>query len=91
MPTIQEINSSIMFGNFTNDELLSIVDAVKFARANLGKQAKLTLVKGSRAKFRNTRTGQIMTGDITEVKRKFIHVRVGMTTWRVPASMLEAA
>jgi hypothetical protein len=49
------------------------------------------LVKGSRAKFRNTRTGQIMVGEITEVKRKFMHVRVGMTNWRVPANMLEAA
>jgi hypothetical protein len=91
MATIQEINSSIMFGDLTNDELNAVIDAVKFARANLAKQVKYTLVKGSRAKFRNSRTGQIMIGEITEVKRKFIHLRVGQSTWRVPASMLEAA
>jgi hypothetical protein len=91
MATIQEINSSIMFGDLTNDELNAVIDAVKFARANLAKQVKYTLVKGSRAKFRNSRTGQIMIGEITEVKRKFIHLRVGQSTWRVPANMLEAA
>jgi hypothetical protein len=32
-----------------------------------------------------------MIGEITEVKRKFIHLRVDHSTWRVPANMLEAA
>jgi len=91
MSSIHEITRSIMFGDLTNDELTAVIDAVKFARANIARQVKYTLVKGSRAKFRNTRTGQIMVGEITEVKRKFMHVRVGMTNWRVPASMLEAA
>jgi hypothetical protein len=91
MTTIHDITRGIMFGDLTNDELTAVIDAVKFARANLAKQVKYTLVKGSRAKFRNTRTGQVMIGEVTDVKRKFIHVRVGMTNWRVPANMLEAA
>jgi len=28
---IKEVNSAIMFGNLTNDELSSVIDAVKFA------------------------------------------------------------
>ena len=91
MSSIHEITRSIMFGDLTNDELTAVIDAVKFARANLARQVKYTLVKGSRAMFRNSRTGQIMDGEITEVKRKFIHLRVGQSTWRVPANMLEAA
>ena len=33
--TIQEVNTSIMFSNFTNEQLNSINDAVSYARAQL--------------------------------------------------------
>lgn len=91
MATIQDINSTIIAGNFTNDQLDAIIMAVKFARNQLATKAKFTLVKGTRVKFTNSRTGQLMIGDVTDVKRKFIHVRVGMSNWRVPANMLSAA
>jgi len=91
MATIQEVNSSIMFGSFTSEQLDSIISAVKFAKAQLAKQAKYTLVKGTKVKFTSSRTGQTVIGEVTEVKRKFIHVRSGMSVWRVPASMLTAA
>jgi len=91
MSTIQQINSTIISGAFTNEQLDSIATAIKFARNQLATQAKFTLVKGTRVKFTNSRTGQLMIGDVTDVKRKFIHVRVGMSNWRVPANMLSAA
>ena len=91
MATIQEINQSIMFGNLSNEQLDSIIMAIKFARGQLVQKNKFTLVKGTRVKFTNSRTGQSVVGEVTEVKRKFIHVRSGMTNWRVPANMLEAA
>ena len=80
-----------MFGNFTNDELTSIINAVTFARAQLAKQAKNSFVRGSKVKFTSSKTGQVVTGEVTDVKRKFIHVRSGFTNWRVPANMLTAA
>ena len=88
---IQQINSSIMFGNFSNEELDTVINSVKFARAQLAKQAKNSFARGSKVKFTSSRTGQIVTGEVTEVKRKFIHVRSGFTNWRVPANMLSAA
>lgn len=88
---IQKINSSIMFGEFTNDQLDSIIAAVKFARNQIAKQNKNAFVKGSKVKFTSHRTGQTVIGEVTEVKRKFIHVRSGFTNWRVPANMLQAA
>ena len=33
MRTIQEINTAIIQGGLTNDELVSVIDAVKFARS----------------------------------------------------------
>lgn len=91
MATIQEINSSIIGGNFTNTQLDSIMMAVKFARNQLATQAKFTFVKGTNVKFTNSRTGQTVIGSVEKVNRKFIIVRSGMTNWRVPANMLEAA
>lgn len=91
MATIQEINSSIIHGTFTNDQLDSIIMAIKFARVQIAKQNKFTLVRGSKVKFTSNRTGQTVIGEVTDIKRKFIHVRSGMTNWRVPANMLSAA
>lgn len=89
--SIQQINSSIMFGNFSNDELNSIIDAVKFARATLVKQAKYNFVRGTKVKFTSSRTGQVVTGEVSAVKQKYIHVQTLQGIWRVPANMLSAA
>jgi hypothetical protein len=92
---IQQVNSAIMFGNFTNEELTSIIDAVKFARASIANQNKREMTIGTIVKFKNSRTGMTVTGTVKKVNRKFILVNekkagslIGLT-WRVPASMLE--
>ena len=87
---ISEINQAILSGVFTNDQLDSIVDAVKFARAQITNKNKYTLVVGTNVKF-TSRNGLPVIGNVTKVNRKFIIVRSGMTTWRVPANMLQAA
>ena len=91
MTTIQDINSTIISGSFTNEQLDSISMAVRFARADLARHNKFTLVRGSKVQFTSTRTGQTVIGEVTDIKRKFIHVRSGMTNWRVPANMLKVA
>lgn len=94
---IQQVNQAIMFGNFTNDELNSIGDAIKFARASIAKQNKREMTVGTVVKFKNSRTGMTVTGTVKKVNRKFILVneqKAGSlfgSTWRVPASMLEVA
>lgn len=94
--TIQEINASIITGNFTNEQLNSIGDAIKFARAQLAKENKSTLIKGSKVKFTNSRSGMTVLGTVEKVNRKFVIVRENKpgafiaTNWRVPASMLSA-
>jgi hypothetical protein len=91
MATIQEINTSIIHGTFTNEQLDSILAAVKFARSQIATKNKYTFVKGTSVKFTNSRTGQTVIGEVADVKRKFIHIRSGFTVWRVPANMLSAA
>ena len=94
MTTIQDINSTIISGQFTNDQLNSIVMAVTFARNQLAQKTRFTLVKGSQVKFVSSRNGQTVLGTVEKVNRKFIIVKENGTafgTWRVPANMLEAA
>lgn len=87
--TIQQINSAIMFGNFSNDQLNSINDAVKYARAQLGKQVKRELVKGATVKFNSEKLGGVITGTVEKVKIKFVLVNTPRGRWNVPANMLE--
>lgn len=94
MSTIQEINSTIIAGSFTNEQLDSIQTAIKFARNQLATKAKFTLVKGSQVKFTSSKSGQTVLGTVEKVNRKFIIVREtgkAFSTWRVPANMLTAA
>lgn len=86
---IKDINQAIMFGSFTNTELGSILDAVKFARANLTRQVARSITIGTEVKFRG-RTGQVITGRVEGIKIKNAVVNVGYTRYRVPMSMLEA-
>jgi exosome complex RNA-binding protein Csl4 len=96
MATIQEINSTIIGGQFTNEQLDSISMAIKFARNQLAVKNKFTFVKGSKVKFTSSRNGKAVIGEVEKVNRKFVIVReknssmFGMQ-WRVPANMLEAA
>ena len=89
--TIQEVNTAIMFGNFTNEQLNSIVSAVQYARAQLGKEKIRTFTKGDTVKFHSVKRGVTVTGTVTKVAIKYVTVKDGVMLWKVPANMLEAA
>ena len=85
---IKQINSAIMFGTWTNTELASMIDAVKWARTNLTKQVKRSLHVGDNVNFTSTKTGRNYTGVITKIAIKYVTVRTIDGLWRVPANML---
>lgn len=94
MATIQEINSSIIGGTFTNDQLDSITMAIKFARNQLATKNKFSFRAGAQVKFTSSRNGQTVLGTVEKINRKYIIVRENgkaFGSWRVPANMLEAA
>lgn len=92
MLTIREINSAIMQNNLTVDELNSVVDAVKFARAQLAKTNKRAMTIGCTVRFTHPKTGRVHTGIVKKIKIKNITVlENGMMNWNVPANMLEVA
>lgn len=89
--TIQEINSGIMFGNLSNDQLNSVLQAVKYARAQLGKTKIRSFARGDSVKFTSSKTGQTVIGTVEKVAIKYVTVRTNQGLWKVPASMLEVA
>ena len=89
MATIQEVNSSIMFGDFTNEQLNSIISAIKFRRAQVTKETKRSMMLGDQVKFVHPKTGRTHIGVVAKIKIKNITVREGNTNWNVPATMLE--
>ena len=85
---ISEINSAIIHGSFTNEELTSIVDAVKFARSKLGRTTMWAIKRGDKVSYVSNRTGQAVVGEVVDLKIKNVIVQVGQTRWKVPANML---
>jgi hypothetical protein len=91
MLTIQQVNSAIMLQSWTNTELSSMIDAVKWNRTNLAKQTKQSLKTGQMVKFTSSKTGKTLVGDVTKIAIKYVTVRTPTGLWKVPANMLEAA
>ena len=86
--SIQSINAEILAGGFTNDQLSSIGDAIKFARARLTETTKRSLRIGDNVNFTSSKSGQNVTGVVTKIAIKYVTVRTVQGLWRVPANML---
>jgi hypothetical protein len=87
---IGTINGAIMRGGWTDDELTSMIDAVKFARSRLAKQTMRQLHIGDPVVF-NAKDGRAVNGMVTKIAIKFVTVKTNIGLWRVPASMLRIA
>jgi small-conductance mechanosensitive channel len=85
---IMDINTAILQGGWTNDQLSSMIDAVKFARARLTEQSKRSLSIGDNVNFTSSKLGRNVTGVVTKIAIKFVTVKTAQGAWRVPANML---
>jgi len=85
---ITQINTAILQGSWSNDQLTSMIDAVKFARARLTEQTKRSLRIGDNVNFNSTKMGRNVTGVVVKIAIKFVTVKTVSGLWRVPANML---
>jgi hypothetical protein len=86
---VQAITSAIKFGNLSNADINAVVEAVKYARAQLTKQKARSFAQGDQVRF--TTRGNTFFGTIERVKLKNAFVKVGMSSrFNVPLNMLEA-
>ena len=88
MVDLRNILVDIRNGDLNNDDLNLIIEAVKFKRAQNGRQAARTLKIGEQVSF-NGRNG-VVIGTLEQIKIKKAIVVSGMTRWNVPLAMLEA-
>jgi hypothetical protein len=88
---VKQINTAIVTGSWTNDELSSMIDAIKFARTQLTQRAKFSLKLGGQVKFTSQKTGMTYTGSVEKIAQKFATVNTGAGRWKVPMNMLESA
>ena len=88
---VAEINRALVSGTFTNDELNSVIDAVKYARTRLTNQVRFTIRNGQQVKFTSQKTGQTYVGQVEKIAIKFVTVSTNQGRWKVPMNMLEAA
>jgi hypothetical protein len=89
--TIAEINRAILSGAWSDQELISITDAVSFVRGRIRQKNVITMHPGVSVRFTSNRNGETYEGTVEKVNRKYIVVRTLQGRFRVPAEMLTTA
>ena len=82
-----QIAKSIRYTNWTNDELVKFIDAVKYARAQLVRENINEFGLGDQVRFNSAKHG-LIGGTVEKVAIKYVTVRSPVGLFRVPANML---
>jgi hypothetical protein len=90
MNTIDQVTQAIMFGDFDNQELEAVAQAMRYRRAQLSKEAKRLMAPGITVKFYHPKQGRDITGTVNRIKQKYILVDTPQGRYNVPANLLEA-
>lgn len=89
MLSLQDLKLGIIKGDFTNDELDQLAQAVRYARSELLREKKRELQVGVTVQFRSR--GQVFYGTVSSIKVKNAVVDTSAGRYRVPMNMLTVA
>jgi len=89
MSSIDSVTQAIMFGNFTNEDLEAVSQAIRYRRTQLSKEAKRSMAPGVAVKFYHPKQGRDITGTVNRIKQKYILVDTAQGRYNVPANLLE--
>ena len=91
LTSIQQLNRSIMFGKWTDVELRSMAESIRFAQTSLRKQVKRNLDVGVRVRWVSSKNPAGATGTVKKIAIKYVTVRNDRDggLWKIPANMLE--
>jgi hypothetical protein len=78
-----------MFGNFSNEDLEAVTQAIRYRRTQLSKEAKRVMAPGIAVKFYHPKQGRDITGTVNRIKQKYILVDTAQGRYNVPANLLE--
>jgi len=85
---VDQIKSAIINGKFTNADLNDLGEAIRYARAQIGREIKQSIRVGDNVNFSDNKNGTNYTGAVVKINIKYVHVATSKGTYRVPANML---
>jgi hypothetical protein len=89
MNSIDSVTQAIMYGNFSNEDLEAVSQAIRYRRAQLGREVKRAMAPGVAVKFYHPKQGRDITGTVNRIKQKYILVDTAQGRYNVPANLLE--
>ena len=87
MKTVAAINSAILAGNFTAEEIRSISNAVSYKFKEMQRAATVRFAKGDKVSF-ETRSGEIVTGTVARVNQKTVTINTPTSQWKVSSTLI---
>jgi len=80
-----------MSGTLTNDDIERVAQALKHARAQVGREVKRQLAPGASVKFYHPKQNFYIAGTVNRIKQKYVLVDTPKGRYNVPANLLEVA
>jgi hypothetical protein len=88
---VNQIVAELMSGSLTNEDIEKVAQALKYARAQVGKTVKRQLQPGVSVKFYHPKQNFYIAGTVNRIKQKYILVDTPQGRYNVPANLLEVA
>ena len=89
--SVQQINKLILTADLTDADINSIVDAVKYRRAQLSRRNTALFRVGDAVQFKSSRSNQTVKGTVKKIAIKNIVIDTALGAYRVPANMVQMA
>ena len=89
MNSVDSVTQAIMYGNFSNEDLEAVSQAIRYRRSQLGREVKRAMAPGVAVKFYHPKQGRDITGTVNRIKQKYILVDTAQGRYNVPANLLE--
>jgi hypothetical protein len=89
--SVTQIVTELMSGSLTNEDIEQVAQALKYARAQVGKTIKRQLTPGVSVKFYHPKQNFYIAGTVNRIKQKYVLVDTPQGRYNVPANLLEVA
>ncbi len=89
--SVDTIITKLMSGSLTNEDIEQVAQALKYARAQVGRQVKRQLAPGVSVKFYHPKQNFYIAGTVNRIKQKYVLVDTPQGRYNVPANLLEPA
>ena len=89
--SVDTIITELMSGSLTNDDIERVAQALKHARAQVGRQVKRQLAPGASVKFYHPKQNFYIAGTVNRIKQKYVWVDTAKGRYKVPANLVEVA